>query len=882
MSKSPSNISSTHGDIATEPTCGEGSWSKIKTPPASITYSRHPSVSSGAVIEMNSEDGSFQGAAASPVTFCGDNGFYIGVEAEIPPELVSARHEKERKLINKVPTEKDPSEYLIAGSDHLLKIFDADFGILPIKDEIKVLGTWEHSQEALALLDHLRMKDMTSVLASQDLSKDFPDIMYPPGSSVISGFLLAPLCNSECDFIVFFRNVQKECVHWDGKPYETTLEDGKDGYPEPRNSFKTCKETVVGKRREWTQEQMETASVLCLVYGNFFELWRQKDAALRSRQSTRTILANASHAARVPLNAIINYLEIALESTLISANLENVSRCHSASISLISFINYLLDLTRTEEGNALVNEEAFDLINTINDAISSFKFDVDRKGLSLDVTEGPRIPKFVIGDKAGICQAIKNILENAIQHTSHGGVKVELWASQLQLDWFEFGISVQDTGVALSTQELDILFRELEEVSTEGDAKGIEKGGTFDDFSKIPGQKILGLGLAVVARILANMNGHLRIKSEMGKGSQFTINVPFSIPRQQDTGNDVFHLKDDSSLFSTQFPIITPPNEETVNETLEINKTSGSQGRMPVESERKIIVGRTKNLLSRDSGINEIERIVDAYSVTHLGNSALSKKSTCSFTSLSPLPPALKIPSSAVHLSGNNSLPLQTPPGQQMIQGCSVPLTSAGIPAATAPPSLAEPILLQNQSGQNNMEVQQEFMVLVAEDNKVNSKIFQKMMGKLGHKCDMTANGQQCAIVFAKNRGLYDAVFMDMRMPIMDGETSTSLIRQHEKLNAAEGLPEKHIFNGRIPIFAFGTRHCLFEERREEYIRMGFDGWLMKPMRLKMLETLMASIVDPSVRRHVTYVPGKWGASGWFAADGESDRIFRTFAKSKL
>ncbi|KAL7266946.1 hypothetical protein RUND412_010487 [Rhizina undulata] len=136
--------------------------------------------------------------------------------------------------------------------------------------------------------------------------------------------------------------------------------------------------------------------------------------------------------------------------------------------------------------------------------------------------------------------------------------------------------------------------------------------------------------------------------------------------------------------------------------------------------------------------------------------------------------------------------------------------------------------------------------------------------------------------MFAKNRGLYDAVFMDMQMRIMDGETSTSVIRQQEKLNAAEGIPEKHVFNGRIPIFAVGTASCLFEERGEKYMRMGFDGWLMKPIIFTLLGTLMASIVDPNVRRQVTYVPGKWGEGGWFGANGESNRLFHIFTKSKL
>lgn len=160
-----------------------------------------------------------------------------------------------QKLINTVPTEQNPTGYIVAGSVDLLNLFDADFGLLSIRGETKVLGELGHSQEALALLEYLRMRHFTSVTASQGILSDFPDLNYAPGFSVIAGLLVVPLSMGGNDFIVFFRKGQLLQVNWAGNPYEKVLRQGTQGYLEPRTSFKIWSETVVGRSKEWTTDQ---------------------------------------------------------------------------------------------------------------------------------------------------------------------------------------------------------------------------------------------------------------------------------------------------------------------------------------------------------------------------------------------------------------------------------------------------------------------------------------------------------------------------------------------------------------------------------------------------------------------------------------------------
>ncbi|KAF4631150.1 hypothetical protein G7Y89_g6984 [Cudoniella acicularis] len=241
-----------------------------------------------------------------------------------------------RKLINTVPTEVNHSGYIVASSEDLLKLFDAGFVLLLIRGETKIMGKPGQSQEALAMLEYFRMRKITLVITSQDIREDFPGLRYPPGFDIIAGLLLVPLTVGGSDFIVFFRKGQIKKVKWAENPYEKFIKEGTEGYLEPRKSFKT-----------WT------------------------------------------HEVRTPLNAIINYLEIALEGSLDQETRDNLAKSHSASKSSIYVINDLLDLTKTEEGRDLIKDEIFNLPATIREATDYFRGDAKRKGLEYQVIENP-------------------------------------------------------------------------------------------------------------------------------------------------------------------------------------------------------------------------------------------------------------------------------------------------------------------------------------------------------------------------------------------------------------------------------------------------------------------------------------------------------------
>ena len=676
-----------------------------------------------------------------------------------------------RKLINTASTEQNPSGYIIASSDDLLTLFSADYGLLSIKDETKILGKLEQTQEALALLEYLRLRKITSVMSSQDVRMDFPDLKYSPGFSVIAGLLLVPLSTGGNDFIVFFRKSQVREVKWAGNPYDKFVKEGTEGYLEPRKSFKAWNETVIGKCKEWTEEQIETAAVLCLVYGKFIEVWRHKEAALQNTQLTKLLLANSAHEVRTPLNAIINYLEIALESNLDQETRENLSKSHYASKSLIYVINDLLDLTKTEEGGELIKDEVFDLPATVREAADMFKGDAKRKQIDYEVVENPGVPQFVIGDQRRVRQAISNVTANAIQHTDHGGVKIELWLAAWLEKRVEVDIVIQDTGIGMSATKLDALFRDLEQVQGANDIT-LEDATPPGENSITAGgeeKRTLGLGLAVVARLIRNMNGQLRLRSEEGEGSRFVIQLGFDLPVNGATKP----LLPDAIAAETgphaDHPT-TPPAAE--GEVMLVHK---STQKIPLHSPRDR--GALQHRNSADSVVSlksfksgssarstkgDVERLIDAISEPQMGarsddrlNQSTSRGSRRGSIGSSTRAPASPIP-------GEEPIRTSKTPLKPVRMG-EVPM-SAATEWSPRPSSRVLFDIPDKPVQKPRIVPVESFQVLVAEDDPINSKIIKKRLEKCDCDVYLTVNGEECASAYGEKPASFGVVLMDMQV----------------------------------------------------------------------------------------------------------------------
>lgn len=731
-----------------------------------------------------------------------------------------------RKLINTVPTKDNPSGYIIASSEDLLKLFEADFGLLSIRDETKILGKVDESQEVLAMLEYLRMRSITNVTTSMDIREDFPDLRYAPGFKVIAGLLLVPLSSKGQDFIVFFRKPQLKEVKWAGNPYEKFIKEGTEGYLEPRKSFKTWSETVIGKCREWTEEEIETAAVLCLVYGKFIEVWRQKEAALQNSQLTRLLLANSAHEVRTPLNAIINYLEIALEGSLDQETRDNLSKSHSASKSLIYVINDLLDLTKTEEGGDLIKDEVFDLNDVLREATEMFSGDARRKNITYDVSGHPGLPTQVIGDARRVRQAISNVTANAIQNTTEGRVTVEMFVASSQGEHVEIEVCVSDTGAGMDEKKLDSLFRELEQVQTENET-GI---GQFTEEKALPEKpdedRALGLGLAVVSRILRNMNGQLRLKSELGKGSRFVLLFPLDLPESGTPSQQAIEPDPTGSQGTA-----TPHGEETAKEPVSPSPSKPQEEITLVKRESIKPQKPTSTSVSRQNSVesfgsrrsmrsaksgrsatsvgsaasndSQADRLIQAIQQPHQvegwagpGSSGSGRKNSFKSPAQASRPKlGQRHTTFTPQVSDSQGSPVKqrsrsievapvppqyreqkiSNPGSVEVEGQGVPIKpirmpdELGSPAPVDNPTSASRVFgeVKDVPASTDKPPSADHMrVLVAEDDPVNSRIIKKRLEKFGHEVYLTVNGEECASAYGEKTGFFDIVLMDMQVSI--------------------------------------------------------------------------------------------------------------------
>lgn len=221
------------------------------------------------------------------------------------------------------------------------------------------------------------------------------------------------------DFLLFFRLIEKSTVLYAGDPHSGSLSS-------PRSSFEPFEVVLEqGRSREWKEEEIETAEVLSTVYGKFLDVWREKQVHLVANQVTALLLSNTSHEGklqfllfltvfffrrrkfsspakilicfyletfptpvRTPLNAVINYLEIALDSpTLDDKTRKAIQKSRQASLNVRNVVNDLVDLARVP---ALRLEDAFVLASTISDSLSFPRAEALRKDLNFEVDENPQ------------------------------------------------------------------------------------------------------------------------------------------------------------------------------------------------------------------------------------------------------------------------------------------------------------------------------------------------------------------------------------------------------------------------------------------------------------------------------------------------------------
>lgn len=241
------------------------------------------------------------------------------------------------------------------------------------------------------------------------------------------------------------------------------------------------------------------------------ELLQAKERAEQASEAKNQFLASVSHELRTPLNGIIGFTAILDKATLEGKLKGYVGQIGKSANNLLRLVNDILDITAIEAGHLKLHEAPFSLRTEMGEVAAILQPMAERKNLGLTSRIDDDVPDVVHGDADRLRQVISNLLSNALKYTDKGDVSLHIGLLHGGDETIVLEFVVTDSGIGIPDSALATL---------------------FDNFTRVEGfeshhNEGVGLGLAIVKNLLAEMHGQIRVESEPGQGSRFTVELPF-------------------------------------------------------------------------------------------------------------------------------------------------------------------------------------------------------------------------------------------------------------------------------------------------------------------------------------------------------------------
>lgn len=252
-----------------------------------------------------------------------------------------------------------------------------------------------------------------------------------------------------------------------------------------------------------------------------FELNKAKEEADRANNAKSIFLANISHEIRTPLNSVLGMNDMILRSTRDPQLIEYAENIRTAGDTLLSLINDVLDFSKIEAGKMEIENAPYDPHQILKNVYTSFVQSADEKRLYLRFTADENMPRRLIGDSRHIGEILFNLVSNAVKYTRSGGVKIDMRVKRVGEKNVDLIISVEDTGIGIAKEDMKYLFESFKRIN---ETQNASIQGT-------------GLGLSILKETVEAMNGSIKVESEVGTGSTFTVTIPQEIHDNTPIGN---------------------------------------------------------------------------------------------------------------------------------------------------------------------------------------------------------------------------------------------------------------------------------------------------------------------------------------------------------
>lgn len=546
-----------------------------------------------------------------------------------------------------------------------------------------------------------------------------------------------------------------------------------------------------------------------------------------SAQDPRTrFLANMSHEIRTPMNGILGMVELALDTHPNQEQEQYLRTIRSSSIALLSILNDILDFSKASDGKLTLEKAPLNLRIIISDVLRLFSVDACRKKIDLACYIDSALPDEMVGDPGRIRQILVNLVGNAIKFTSQGEVELRVMLESQCENWIAINILVRDTGIGIKTEQLSRIFTPFEQADS---STARQYGGS-------------GLGLAITKSLIDAMSGSINVLSELEKGSHFLISLKLETQSQTCASN----LPSVAAPTQRYRALVATPHAASARVFEEYLSAMGHT--VFVSRDRSSMEAAFQTALAKTQPFDLL--FLDTDMLAPGGQSLLPG-------SLNGILPPLTqyiIISNVLRFSSDSAMceaygiqvRLCKPVIDRDLQSAIQSITRNTKPALkeTSQESIPTSIEIDHEFVAQALSTTPRPLVLIVDDDPVNLLVTATTLERSGYQVKQADNGQAALELFEP--GVFDAIIMDIQMPIIDGISTTEAIRMRELRHSWVMSPRWKS----TPII--GLTADIQSSIKDAALSAGMDTILIKPVtRQQLLDTLKKAIAELRAPPHI-------------------------------